>query len=107
MFLLLQYKEYSFLVKFGSSSSCIPFSRQICGLALPPPAFQTSQHPGPTETADGGSSADQPTLGVMDRDQVGLTDSLLLKLRASVKTSRKQVDDLILEVGEQIETIPA
>ena len=43
----------------------------------------------------------------MDRDQVGLTDSLLLKLRASVKTSRKQVDDLILEVGEQIETIPA
>ena len=29
MFLLLQYKEYSFLVKFGSSSSCIPFSQQI------------------------------------------------------------------------------
>ena len=29
MFLLLQYKEYSFLVNFGS---CIPFSRQMCGI---------------------------------------------------------------------------
>ena len=26
------YKEYSFLVKFGSSYLCIPFSRQMCGI---------------------------------------------------------------------------
>ena len=26
------YKEYSFLVKFGSSYSCIPFLRQMCGI---------------------------------------------------------------------------
>ena len=32
MFLLLQYKEYSFLVKFGSSSLCILFSWQMCGI---------------------------------------------------------------------------
>ena len=26
------YKKYSFLVKFGSSYSCIPFSQQMCGI---------------------------------------------------------------------------
>ena len=50
-----------------------------------------------------GASADVVT--IIGIDLVGLKYSQLLKLRASVKTSRKLVDDLIFEISEHIETV--
>ena len=54
------------------------------------------------DTGDtGGASADVVTM--IGIDPVGLKDSQILTLRASMKTSRKLVDDLILEIIETVE----
>ena len=80
--------------------------RQLAGSGgiQPPPVFQTgSTEPGESAaTGDtGGASADVVTM----IDPVGLKDSQILKLRASVKTSRKLVDDLILEIADHIQNV--
>ena len=63
---------------------------------------QTGPPEEPAAAATGGETAD---LNTMDRDPVGLKDNLILKLRASVKTSRKLFDDHILEIGDHIEIV--
>ena len=68
--------------------------------APPPPAFQTES----AETA--GYTAEQPVLVAnMDQDPTGIKDSVIPKLRASLKMSKKSVDDLLVEVVEQVDRI--
>ena len=68
----------------------------------PPPGFQTGLTEPGESAVTGGASADQAT---MDRDPIGLKDSLILKLRASVKSARKLIDNHILEVQDHIGTL--
>ena len=41
----------------------------------------------------------------MDQDPTGIKDSVIPKLRASLKMSKKSVDDLLAEVVEQVDRI--
>ena len=70
------------------------------GPAPLPQAFQTEL----AETA--GYTAEQPVLVAnMDQDPTGIKDSVIPKLRASLKMCKKSVDDLLSEVAEQVDRI--
>ena len=66
------------------------------GILQAPEEFQTG-----SEKSAKSSSAVQPDMG----DSKDLQDGLILRLRATVKASRKLVDDVTLEINDQVEII--